>query len=96
MVQVLCRENDSQILIDCILSETSALGVRYYHVTRSILAREYVSVKTAYGKIRVKRVIEPDGNIRIIPEYEVCKKIAQDNNIPLRIVYDTIMKSLSE
>jgi uncharacterized protein (TIGR00299 family) protein len=42
MVQVLCRENDSEILIDCILSETSALGIRYYHVKRSILAREYV------------------------------------------------------
>ena len=96
MVQVLCRENDAEILIDCILTETSALGVRYYHVKRSILARENVSVQTAYGKIRVKRVIEPDGNVRIIPEYEVCKKIALENNIPLRIVYDTIMKSLSD
>jgi uncharacterized protein (TIGR00299 family) protein len=96
MVQVLCRENDSEILIDCILSETSALGIRYYHVKRSILAREYVIVKTAYGEIQVKRVIEPGGNVRIIPEYEVCKKIAQDNNIPLRIVYETIMKSFSE
>lgn len=96
MVQVLCRENDSEILIDCILFETSALGIRYYNVKRNILAREYASVKTAYGEIQVKRVIEPGGNIRIIPEYEVCKKIALDNNIPLRIVYDTIMKSFSE
>ena len=96
MVQVLCREKDTDIMLDCILSETSALGVRYHRVKRSILARENVSVKTAYGDIQVKRVTEPGGNVRIIPEYEVCRKIALDKNIPLRVVYDTIMKSLSK
>jgi uncharacterized protein (DUF111 family) len=27
-----------------------------------------------------------------VPEYEVCKKIALEKNIPIRIVYDTITK----
>ncbi len=96
MIQVLCRENCKDILIDCILSETSALGVRYYNVKRSILARESVYVKTIYGDIQVKRIKEPDGGVRIVPEHEVCKKIALEKNIPLRVVYDNIIKSLHE
>ncbi len=96
MVQVLCRENRKEILTDCVLSETSSLGVRYYHVERSMLSREQILVKTAYGEIQAKRVVEPGGRIRIVPEYEVCRKIALEKNIPIRVVYDTIAKSLGE
>ena len=30
LVQVLCRRNLKEVLMDCILSETSTLGIRYY------------------------------------------------------------------
>ena len=94
MVQVLCRRNRKDVLINCILSETSSLGVRYYNVKRCMLTRESVIMKTVYGEIQVKRIIEAGGGVRIVPEYEVCKKIALEKNIPIRIVYDTIIKSL--
>jgi len=94
MVQVLCRRNRKDVLINCILSETSSIGVRYYDVKRCILTRESVIMKTVYGEIQVKRIIEAGGGVRIVPEYEVCKKIALEKNIPIRIVYDTILKSL--
>ena len=96
MVQVLCPKNHKEILIDCILSETSSLGVRYYDAKRRMLARERILVKTAYGDIQVKRIIEPDGSTRIVPEYEICKKIALEKNIPIRVVYDNIIKSVQE
>ena len=96
MVQVLCPKNNKEILIDCILSETSSLGVRYYNAKRRMLARERILVETAYGDIQVKRIIEPDGNTRIVPEYEICKKIALEKNIPIRVVYDNIIKSVQE
>jgi uncharacterized protein (DUF111 family) len=31
------------------------------------------------------------GNTRLVPEYEVCKKIALEQEIPLQRVYDTII-----
>lgn len=96
MVQVLCRQNQKEVLTDCVLSETSSLGVRYYHVERRMLVREDIFVKTAYGEIQAKRVIEPGGHTRIVPEYEVCRKIALEKNIPIRAVYDTIVKSLRD
>jgi uncharacterized protein (TIGR00299 family) protein len=96
LVQVLCPRNLKEILMDCILSETSTLGIRYYDAKRCMLTREKVIMKTAYGEIQVKRITEPGGSIRIVPEYEVCKNIALENKIPIRMVYDTIIRSVTE
>jgi uncharacterized protein (TIGR00299 family) protein len=92
MLQVLCHPIDKDSLIRRILSETTTLGVRYYESRRRLLWRDRFEVKTTYGDIAVKRIKDLQGNIRIVPEYEVCEKIAREQNIPLRIVYDTITR----
>ena len=92
MLQVLCHPNDNDSLIRRILSETTTLGVRYHESRRRLLWRDRFEVKTTYGDIAVKRIKDLQGNIRIVPEYEVCEKIAREQNIPLRIVYDTITR----
>ncbi len=92
MLQVLCRPDDKDSLIYRILSETTTLGVRYYKSSRCLLWRDQMEVKTSYGNIPVKRIKDPQGNIRIVPEYDVCEKIAREQDIPLRIVYDIITR----
>jgi len=94
MVQVLCPENSRDVLMACLLSESSSLGVRYYHAKRWLLGREKIVVKTVYGDISVKHIIQLDGTSRMVPEYDTCKKIALEKNLPIRVVYDTILKSL--
>jgi uncharacterized protein (TIGR00299 family) protein len=94
MVKVLCPEDLRERIMACILSETTSTGVRYYSANRRMLRREQIFVKTAFGDIAAKRMIELDGGERIVPEYEICKKIALEKNLPLRVVYDTILKSL--
>jgi len=59
-----------------------------------MLPRESIVVNTAFGEITAKKLIELDGSVRIVPEYEICRKIALDKKLPLRVVYDTILKSL--
>jgi len=90
LIQVLCRKEKKDALIARILSETTSLGVRFYAAHRQILAREQAEVETAFGKIQMKRITSPDGNFRLIPEYEVCKKIAIEKNMPLKAVYDAL------
>jgi uncharacterized protein (TIGR00299 family) protein len=94
MVQVICPENCRDVLMACILSESSSLGVRYYHAKRRMLGRERIMVKTVYGEIAVKRITELDGSSRIVPEYETCKKIAIAKDLPLKMVYDAVLKSI--
>ncbi len=94
MVNVLCPEELCERVMNCILSETTSTGVRYYPAKRRMLLREPIVVKTSFGEIAAKRLIELDGSARIVPEYEICKKIAIEKKLPLRVVYDTILKSL--
>jgi hypothetical protein len=84
LVQVICPKDRMDSVIDRIDAD------------RRMLTREEIFVQTPYGEIQVKRITEPGGSVRIVPEYEVCKEIAIEKNIPIRVVYDTIIKSLSE
>ena len=92
MIHVLCHRNQRETIIHRILSETTSLGLRYYDAQRRLLPREHVHIQTPYGPLQVKRITNPDGSMRIVPEYEVCKKIALEKKIPIRIVYDAIIK----
>ena len=96
LIQVLCQEDDKDRLIQRLLSETTTLGVRYYKAARRLLAREQVTIETSFGKIQVKRVRDPAGGERLIPEYDVCREIAIKRNLPLRVVYEAITKEVAQ
>ena len=96
MVQVLCKEDRKDLLIRRLLSETTSLGIRHYPAHRQLLARDELTITTSLGVVRVKRIKDPEGSTRLIPEYEACKKIALQKKIPLRAVYDTIAREAAE
>ncbi|MFP4193832.1 MAG: nickel pincer cofactor biosynthesis protein LarC [Desulfosalsimonas sp.] len=87
MLQVLCEKSVRADIADRILSETSAIGLRYYPVQRQVLERRKVSVETDYGLVEAKQVYAPDGSARITPEYESCRQIAEQQGIALQTVY---------
>lgn len=96
LVQVLCPSARQSAVIDRILMETTAIGVRHYSVKRQVLAREIVTVATPYGPVASKRVRTPDGGTRVAPEYEACRKIAEEKNLPIRMIYETVLKCLDQ
>jgi hypothetical protein len=96
MIKVLCTAQCKEAVVDRILTETTSIGVRYYDVERTILDRELIEVDTTFGKVKAKRIKDPHSGIRIVPEYEACRKIALDENIPIKVVYDTIARISNE
>ena len=92
MLQVLCKDDSRDRLIGRVLSETTTTGVRYYRSRRRLLWRDQLKIKTTYGVIPVKRIQDPGGNIRLVPEYEVCRQIALEQNIALKLVYETVTR----
>lgn len=70
-----------------ILRETTAIGLRFHAVQRVVLPREVVSVATAYGPVRVKIAIAPDGTRNVAPEYEDCRRVAAERGVALKLVY---------
>jgi len=89
-VHVICHYDKKDDVINRILSETTTLGVRYHEAERNMLLRKNVEIVTSYGTVAVKCISNPDGSTRIVPEYEVCKKIALEKKLPLKIVYENI------
>ncbi len=89
---VLCDPKDQGQLSDIIFNETSTLGVRAYPVDRLALRREQQEVQTEYGTVRVKIAYPPNGQVNVAPEYDDCKHLAQENNIPLKLVYEAAMR----
>ncbi len=92
LVQVLGRIEQLEKLMQRLLAESTSLGVRYHHTTRLTLEREMVTVESPFGAIRVKQITDLGGEKRIVPEYEVCRKIAIESRLPLRSVYEAILK----
>jgi pyridinium-3,5-bisthiocarboxylic acid mononucleotide nickel chelatase len=92
MVHVLCPRDCMESVIKRILSETTSIGLRYYETQRRMLPRDHVHFDTSLGRVRAKRITEMDGSVRIVPEYDVCRQIARERDIPMRMVYDTIIR----
>ncbi len=75
-------------------SETTTLGVRIQPVGRKKIERELREINTEFGRIKVKAVTY-DGRTRLAPEYEECKRIAVERNIPLLDVYKRLENTLA-
>lgn len=77
-----------------LFNETTTFGIRKYQVLRKILARELKELDSALGKIKIK-IGKCNGDRKTLsPEYEDCKRIAEEKGIPLRQVYSVIAKEL--
>lgn len=75
-----------------LLKETTSLGIRRYEVQKTMLKREDSTLKTMYGDIRVKSALLNGEKIRWKAEYEDCKRIASEKNIPIQNVYKEAAK----
>jgi hypothetical protein len=96
LLQVLCRRDELSVIARCILSETNSLGVRYHEAGRYILERDHVTLDSSFGPIPVKRIRSPQGEVRLVPEFDVCKRIALERGMPLRRVYETVARDAVE
>jgi len=92
LLTVLCRVEDSQRLTRMVLAETTTLGVRIRQETRAVLARRHVNVSTQWGDIRMK-LANLNGSIsNYAPEYEDCRRIARERNLPLKTIMQEAIK----
>ncbi len=91
VLSVLCAESEREQLAGIILSETSAIGVRFYPVRRLVLPRQTREISTTYGVVRVKVAIGPDGRENLAPEYEDCKRLAAEQHVPIKFVYQAAL-----
>ena len=94
-ITVLCPTIHRDRLIELLLTETTTFGVRLSSADRIKLRRDFVEVKTQWGTIQAKRGYLNGTLIKTVPEYEDCKRLAEQNSVPLRQVYATALSNLN-
>jgi uncharacterized protein (DUF111 family) len=82
LIRVVAAPEMVEQLADLVFAETTTLGVRFYQAERRVLARAIAEVATSFGPVRVK--YSQQGSFA--PEYEDCRTLAAQNNVPLRTV----------
>ncbi len=76
-----------------IFRETSTLGIRRWPVSRHKLDRRPHTVETTWGPVLGKLAILADGTASFSPEFEACRAVATQHNLPLKDVYEAARKS---
>ncbi len=92
MLSIIVYEQNLKEILEVLFSESTTLGVRIREIKRLRLAQQNFIAETKYGKIRVKVGIFKGEIKNIAPEYEDCKKMAKQHQVPLKEVYEEVKK----
>jgi uncharacterized protein (TIGR00299 family) protein len=86
VLTILAKPADAENLTKIVFAETSTLGVRRRDEQRQILGRQWETVTTQWGEVRMK-IASLNGTVtNFAPEYEDCRRIAEEKHIPLKNV----------
>ena len=92
LLTVLCTPQETHTLMSLIFAETTTFGARTYRAERRTLPREFVSVSTDFGDVRIK-ISRMNGRIlHVAPEYEDCRRLAVEKNVPLQRVISEALR----
>jgi hypothetical protein len=93
LLTVLCKPQDTDTLMSLIFAETTTFGARTYRAERRTLPREFVNVATNFGDIRIK-ISRVNGRVlHVAPEYDDCRKLAVEKNVPLQRVISEALRA---
>jgi pyridinium-3,5-bisthiocarboxylic acid mononucleotide nickel chelatase len=91
LLTLLCKPQDANALMSLIFAETTTFGARTYSAQRRTLPRESVNVHTQYGDVRIKLSRVNGRILHVAPEFEDCRKLAVEKNVPLqRVISDAL------
>ena len=90
LLSVLCQEALESEVVRILLRETSTLGVRVREVARYEAERDIFEFESSLGSAAVKVKRLPGEPPRVSPEYDVCRRIAQERGLPLQDVYRVV------
>ncbi len=90
---VLCRQTQLTQIESVLFCETTTLGVRRWRCQRSTLPRQTHLVTTEWGEVAGVRFTAPDGRVTFSPEFESCRRVAAEHQIPLKAVYESAQRA---
>ena len=96
LLTVLCESKDAAAFEELLFRETSTLGIRVREEKRVVLERRFVETQMAFGTIRVKLGLWNGVEMNAMPEYEDCRKAAEEHGVPVKQVMAAAVAALAE
>ncbi len=98
-LSVLTEQETLKEITDIIFKETTSLGLRKFKVEKIMLSREFLTVTTPYGEVRVKKSFYEGEPVKYKAEYEDCRRIAEEQNLAIAEIaraVDRAMETINE
>ncbi len=91
LITILCDRAHVEPLQQLLFRETSTLGVRIREERRACLDRKFVNVQTQWGEIKIKIGLLNGVEVNAAPEYEDCRRCAEQHSVPLKMVMQSAL-----
>jgi len=82
LLSTMAERSRLDAIVAVLYRETSTIGLRIQQSGRMKLPRRHLEVETSLGRVKAKAVVR-DGREVVAPEYEECRRIAAEKNLPL-------------
>ncbi len=90
-ISVLCGQSERPAIEEILWLSTSTFGLRCQRVSKSMLQRDFKTLHTKFGDISIKHGYWRGRKIKSKAEYEDCKRLAKENGVSLKEIYDLLL-----
>lgn len=91
LLTVLCAPEAVDVISSLLFAETTTLGVRIGRMERRCMEREFTSVTTPFGEVRIKVARWTGGIAKAMPEYDDIRRAADATAVPVARVWEAAM-----
>ncbi len=92
VLTAICEKGHEDSLADLLFEETTTIGLRIFNFRKRTLSRSFRKVSTSLGDVDFKLSFSGNRLISAKPEYEACRSIAVERNIPLKTVISKVTR----
>jgi uncharacterized protein (TIGR00299 family) protein len=89
-ISVICSGEKRRAIEESLFLQTTTFGVRTRKIEKAMLRRVFTKVATRYGEITMKSAYYRGRKIKSKPEYEDCRRLADEHGVPLAEIYAAI------
>lgn len=88
VITLLCEPAQCSAMVALLFAHSTTLGVRMRTEQRYVLDRDWQTVETPWGNVRVKRGLLGGQVNTLAPEFDDCQEVAVKAGVPVRRVYE--------
>jgi uncharacterized protein (TIGR00299 family) protein len=96
VLSVLCTQANRNALEGILFRETTTLGIRRQVLSRSKLVRQFETVETPFGPVRVKLGLLDGQIVTASPEFEDCRAAAESHHVAVKEVLGLAWKAYKD